>query len=209
MLAFITYSVTSHKLEPASVFSSLALFNALRLPLNLLPLVIAATIDAWVSIGRIQEYLLAEEMEDVVTHDPTRDAAVEVSGASFTWEEASPEEKRAEDDKSKGERKAEKAERKRQKKQGVQEASRPGTAQEVSATATPREVFTLDSIELSINRDEFIAVVGSVGCGKSSLLAALAGDMRKTSGSVTMSAQLAFCPQVNLPIYFSRLGCLC
>ena len=52
MLAFITYSLTSHSLNPAHVFSSLALFNSLRMPLNLLPLVIGQVVDAWVSYSR-------------------------------------------------------------------------------------------------------------------------------------------------------------
>ena len=46
MLAFITYSVTNHTANPARIFSSLALFNALRMPLNLLPLVIGQVTDA-------------------------------------------------------------------------------------------------------------------------------------------------------------------
>lgn len=50
MLAFITYSLTDNNLDPATIFSSLALFNALRLPMNMLPMVIAQVIDAWVSL---------------------------------------------------------------------------------------------------------------------------------------------------------------
>lgn len=34
MLSFITYALTSHNLSPAPIFSSLALFNGLRMPLN-------------------------------------------------------------------------------------------------------------------------------------------------------------------------------
>ena len=36
VLAFITYSATGHSLNPANIFSSLALFNLLRLPLMML-----------------------------------------------------------------------------------------------------------------------------------------------------------------------------
>lgn len=52
MLSFITYSLSKHALDPAPIFSSLALFNSLRMPLNLLPLVIGQVTDAWASIGR-------------------------------------------------------------------------------------------------------------------------------------------------------------
>ena len=36
VLAFITYSATGHTLEPGVIFTSLTLFNLLRLPLMLL-----------------------------------------------------------------------------------------------------------------------------------------------------------------------------
>ncbi|KAG0126624.1 P-loop containing nucleoside triphosphate hydrolase protein [Tuber indicum] len=122
MLAFITYSLTDNHLNPASVFSSLALFNVLRLPLNLLPVVIAQTIDAWVSIQRMQEYLLAEELRDETAKE------------------------RHDSDKTKA-------------------------------------------------GSELVAIVGSIGSGKSSLLAALAGDMRKTSGNIKRGPRVAYCPQ--------------
>ncbi len=64
LLLFITYSLSNHGLATAPVFSSLALFNGLRMPLNLLPLVIGQITDAWSSISRIQEFLLSEERED-------------------------------------------------------------------------------------------------------------------------------------------------
>jgi ABC-type multidrug transport system fused ATPase/permease subunit len=55
--------------------------------------------------------------------------------------------------------------------------------------------FQIRNIDLSIGRNELVAVIGSVGSGKSSLLGALAGDMRRTSGSVTFGSTRAFCPQ--------------
>jgi len=70
MLSFITYSLTNHNLAPAAVFSSLALFNGLRMPLNMLPLVIGQVTDAMSSVARIQEFLIAEEREDEAIHKP-------------------------------------------------------------------------------------------------------------------------------------------
>lgn len=60
---------------------------------------------------------------------------------------------------------------------------------------TLSEPFNLPSLTLTAGRSELIGVIGSVGSGKTSLLAALAGDMRKISGSVTFGASRAFCPQ--------------
>nr|KMM69243.1 ABC metal ion transporter [Coccidioides posadasii RMSCC 3488] len=189
MLAFITYALTNHELTPAPIFSSLALFNTLRLPLNMLPLVIGQVTDAWTAICRIQEFLLAEEQKDDIKWDKTMANALELEDASFTWERlpTDPDE-------------SEKANRKGGKKgkyhsKGPQlplEESGQGTD---SGTKSPSEPFKLSDLNFTAGRNELLAVIGTVGSGKTSLLAALAGDMRLTGGEVTMGASRAFCPQ--------------
>ncbi|KAI9884586.1 MAG: hypothetical protein M1823_003635 [Watsoniomyces obsoletus] len=197
MLAFITYALTSHDLTPARIFSSLALFNALRLPLNLLPLVIGQVTDGWSSICRIQEYLLAEEMKDEFTWEMEGKTAVKVIDADFTWERTAtqdPDQQSLEKPRGKKVRwHTKKAEKEAEK---MHEAGHDGKASEDDASSRSEETpFSLKSLNIDIGRDELIAVIGSVGSGKSSLLAALAGDMRKTRGEVTMGASRAFCPQ--------------
>lgn len=182
MLAFITYSLTHKDLDAATVFSSLALFNALRFPLNLLPMVAAQTIDAWVSIGRLQEYLLAEEITDRVIYQEDMEPAVLVKDGNFTWERPPPEE----------EKKKKKTSRKQRRLDALEEKSQPTP---ITGSSTPLTPFQLEAINLAVGRHELLAVVGSVGSGKSSLLAALAGGMRATGGSVTMSSKIAYCPQ--------------
>lgn len=55
--------------------------------------------------------------------------------------------------------------------------------------------FALRNINLTLYRGELIAVVGSIGSGKTSLIAALTGDMEMTSGKVTWGTSYAVCPQ--------------
>src|SRR5271170_5179918 len=86
ILAFVTYSLTGNALNPANVFSSLTLFNLLRMPLMFLPVVFAASTDAWVSIGRMESLLLAGELEDAVDIDYDAKYAVEVDKGRFVWE---------------------------------------------------------------------------------------------------------------------------
>lgn len=193
MLSFITYSLSKHPLNPAPIFSSLALFNALRLPLSLLPLIIGQVVDGWASIGRIQDFLLAEEQEDDFVWDLESKNALCIDHADFTWERTVTQ---MSDKVGNSDKKA-LAQAKQSEKSTVK-SSGPGTsATEAggSGVGTLAEPFKLHDLNFSIKRNELIAVIGGVGSGKSSLLAALAGDMRRTSGSVTMGGSRAFCPQ--------------
>ena len=186
MLSFITYSLSKHPLNPAPIFSSLALFNSLRMPLNLLPTIIGQVIDAWASMKRMQDYLLAEEQADDFTWDKEGQSAVRLDHASFTWERT------AAQDAAKNPQ-ADKKTPKHEKRVSGKSGSNEGA--DTGSTLTEVEPFKVHDVSFSIGRNELVAIIGGVGSGKSSLLAALAGDMRKTSGEVTMGASRAFCPQ--------------
>lgn len=189
MLAFITYSLTNHGLAPAEIFSSLALFNGLRIPLNLLPLVLGQVIDAWSSLQRIEQFLLEEEQEEDVILKPEGEHAIELVKSSFTWEKTPP--KEADKGAAAGKNKKDS-----KKAQAPKPTAQPATTEDSASTLVEeREPFKLQDLNLQAGRNELIAVIGTVGSGKSSLLAALAGDMRKTEGDVVFGASRAFCPQ--------------
>lgn len=194
MLTFITYSLTDNNLDPALIFSSLALFNALRLPLNLLPLVISQVVDALSSVRRIQDFLLTEDIREDIVFDPKLNDAVVVKDASFTWERTPSRDAEADGNASKEPKVT-------SDKNGAGNGLAENAAQnsknisETSSTTTDKVPFSIQNINITIGRRELIAIIGTVGSGKSSLLAALAGDMRKTSGEITIGASRAFCPQ--------------
>ncbi|KAF2134156.1 ABC multidrug transporter-like protein [Dothidotthia symphoricarpi CBS 119687] len=191
MISFITYSQVHPNLDPARIFSSLALFNSMRIPLNFLPLVIGQVIDANASINRLQEFFLAEEAEESTVWDYNAKDAVVIQDADFTWERHPSHE--AEDSPGKGPpgKKPTKKEKKEKKAQGAITPSPDANEKPVEE----EEPFSMKGLNLTFGRDELVAIIGSVGSGKSSLLAALAGDMRKTNGEVTIGASRAFCPQ--------------
>ncbi|KAH8700278.1 putative ABC multidrug transporter [Talaromyces proteolyticus] len=176
MLSFITYSLSQHILTPAPIFSSLALFNSLRMPLNLLPQVLGQVTDAWTGLMRIQEFLLAEEIKDDIEWDDSMTDAISLEKASFTWERT-PNNDKGKDSKTKG------IERKRES---------PVISEKSDTEAEP---FKIKDLNFSVKRNELLAVIGTVGSGKTSLLAALAGDMRLTDGSIRLGASRAYCPQ--------------
>ena len=192
MLSFVTYAYSNPALDPAPIFSSLALFNSIRLPLLLLPLVVGQVVDAWASIGRIQDFLSAEEQNDDFIWDMKSKTALSMDHADFTWERTvtqnSTEPKLRDKKPPQGDKEMdEKAVNKTKPTSSLEELDRTGSHKHVP--------FQLHNMNFSIGRDELVAVIGGVGSGKSSLLAALAGDMRRTGGAVTMGASRAFCPQ--------------
>ncbi|EQB43782.1 ABC transporter [Colletotrichum gloeosporioides Cg-14] len=195
MLSFITYAKTNNALNPAEVFSSLALFNGLRIPLNLLPLVLGQVVDAWSSLKRIQEFLLAEEQEEEVVYKPEGENALEMHNGGFTWERT-PTQESEKTVGGKGGKKAPAQPAAAKKTEEPVISSGDSTGDGASTLVEEeREPFKLQDLNFEIKRDELVAVIGSVGSGKTSLLAALAGDMRKTSGEVVLGASRAFCPQ--------------
>lgn len=67
------------------------------------------------------------------------------------------------------------------------------------------EVRALDGINLSINKGEFIAIVGTSGSGKSTLLHMLGGLDKLTSGSIIVDGnELANMSEENLTIFRRR-----
>jgi ATP-binding cassette, subfamily C (CFTR/MRP), member 1 len=194
MITFVVFSVTNHALNPAAVFSSLALFNNLRAPLNFLPLVLGQVIDAISSIRRIQEFLLTDDAKEEFEWNSESEDAIETLDASFTWEQTSgrPDERPTNammpsgGHPFSGPPPDEKAKKKRKKK---------GDTASIKEPIKEEEPYQIRNINMSIGRDELVAIIGSVGSGKSSLLSALAGDMRKTGGKVKIGATRAFCPQ--------------
>lgn len=173
MLSFITYSLSGHALTPSRIFSSVALFNGLRNPLNLLPQVISQVTDAWTAIHRIQDFLQEEERREDVKFDEGIDQAIRLNNVSFTWETVSSEGQGGNTQRPLSEP---------QKSQARDEKGEP-------------EPFKLENLTLSVKPNELIAVIGSVGSGKSSLLSALAGEMRLTAGEARIRSSTAFCPQ--------------
>jgi ABC-type transport system involved in cytochrome bd biosynthesis fused ATPase/permease subunit len=55
--------------------------------------------------------------------------------------------------------------------------------------------FQLKNLTMRIERGKLVAIVGRVGSGKSSLLQAIIGEMRRLSGNVSFGGRIAYCPQ--------------
>lgn len=162
--------------------------------------------DAYNAFGRIQEVFEAESMPEEQTRDAGLKNALELDGASFTWDAPPPE---PEGGKGKGKGKGKAAKDQKKSKNG----KKPETA--VRATDSPasgsvpgssrasasheqdktEKVFKFQKTDLKISRGRVVAIVGPVGSGKSSFLQGLIGEMRKESGSVKFGGSVSYCPQ--------------
>ncbi len=184
MLAFITYSLTGHFLNPASVFSSLALFNQMRMPLIILPFVLSTLLDAAQSLRRIEQFLLSEDSTDTTIQLEHGDFAVDLQDASFTWEQSErpdpdepllindidpmgPTGKRGKAKNAEAAAKTTAKGKKKDTKSGIETPPEPGNER------LDRPPFTINHINLQVGSSELIAIIGEVGSGKSSLLSAI------------------------------------
>ncbi|XP_032125530.1 multidrug resistance-associated protein 1 isoform X3 [Sapajus apella] len=152
LCTFAVYVTVEEKniLDAQKAFVSLALFNILRFPLNILPMVISSIVQASVSLKRLRIFLSHEELEpDSIERLPVKNGggtnSITVRNATFTWARSEPP--------------------------------------------------TLNGITFSIPEGALVAVVGQVGCGKSSLLSALLAEMEKVEGHVAIKGSLAYVPQ--------------
>ncbi|KAB5588814.1 Metal resistance protein YCF1 [Ceratobasidium theobromae] len=54
---------------------------------------------------------------------------------------------------------------------------------------------TLQHVDLTVRKGELVGVLGRVGCGKTSLLSAVVGEMIREEGSVKVNGKIAYAPQ--------------
>jgi NitT/TauT family transport system ATP-binding protein len=72
------------------------------------------------------------------------------------------------------------------------------------AFGSEREFVALSSVDLEIFDGEFIALVGTSGCGKTTILNLVAGLLEATSGDVWVDGQPSFCPNLDIGYMFAR-----
>lgn len=200
MVTLSVYAALGNVLSPTKVFTALALFNQLRFPLIFFPMLLNSLAEGKLSLKRLTEFLLSEEIENYVetpvkgsdsststssrstsssgssgdmshnfsvveepyvnlidahTHTSSisasasnmKDVAIAIRNSTFSW---TP----------------------RSSSAGTTTATTTSSSSSANAKRG-----NLKNIDLVIRKGEFLAVVGPVGSGKSSLISALLGDM--------------------------------
>ena len=214
LVSLVTFAVyvlsdENNVLDAQKAFTSLALFNILRFPMSMLPMMITSAVQASVSIKRINKFMRSEELNPEAvgkSEDTKAGNAITVKGASFDWGEK-PTEKTDEIEKDKKNKKTPAKNGAVNGTNGKVKSDAEGHNDEegeeetslINGTSTvtkqKAEPFSLKNIDLSIGTGSLVAVVGTVGSGKSSLLSALLGEMEKGEGSVEVCGRVAYVSQ--------------
>ncbi|XP_037256527.1 ATP-binding cassette sub-family C member 2 isoform X3 [Falco biarmicus] len=75
-------------LDAQKAFTAISLFNVLRFPMAMLPLVLSSLVQTNVSTERLERYLGGEDLKtSAIHHNPIAGSAVRFSEATFAWEQ--------------------------------------------------------------------------------------------------------------------------
>lgn len=182
------------------------------MPLMFLPMVIGAFVDGQVSLNRIQEMFLADELEKLPEVNYDAKDAILIDNGDFLWQSASPSHlnaaKNGKEPNNKGKmtglkRKLQKLGKKsKPAKENFKDSmsdettvAAPGEKGQEKGNADYEPAPFLRNINVRVPHGSLVAVVGAVGSGKSSLLNALVGEMKQTKGNIVFGGNVGYCPQ--------------
>lgn len=208
LASFATYIFLGNELDVANALTSLALFDILRFPLFMLPQVINNLVEASVSFARVREFLLSDEHE-AVSSGSLKEEEICVRDGSFVYESKKPkidlsagltEEKRNflwEIDLLKAQLHAAEEQLKTVAADSTEEQNSEGFEESElnSNESNVQDLLALKRINFSCAKGSLVAVVGEVGCGKSSLVNCILGELKRVAGSVSVKGKTAYFPQ--------------
>ncbi|XP_076314216.1 LOW QUALITY PROTEIN: ATP-binding cassette sub-family C member 10-like [Tachypleus tridentatus] len=159
VLTFSTYVVMGNQLTAAKVFTSVALFNMLIMPLNAFPWVLNGLMEAWVSLNRVQKFLQTQDLhlDEYYTDSGVSDSKIVVENGCFSWVSLDT------------------------SKHSSHETLKSFAG---SSSYEHENQFILGPVDLKVKKGHLIGVIGKVGSGKSSLLSALVADLVCKKGYV-------------------------
>ena len=192
-------------IDAATLFTALSAFGSLRFPLIILPMTLSSLAQAKVSARRIDEFLkLPEIRKDALTRMKEAPHLIEFKNASFFWGDPSSEvaveaaQKLVDDAAQKVKDKAEALQpvqkgssKKLTKAQSRKLASDKALIKgEAASTRRVETHHVLHNVSLHVDKGERVGVIGSVGCGKSSLINAILGELYNDGGEVVVQQDM-------------------
>eukprot|EP00177_Eucheuma_denticulatum_P007234 GFKZ01013162.1.p1 GENE.GFKZ01013162.1~~GFKZ01013162.1.p1 ORF type:complete len:1384 (+),score=212.46 GFKZ01013162.1:285-4436(+) len=222
VIAVITFAfytgVFRQELEPARIFTGLALLNQLRAPVMMLPLTANTFIDARIGLKRIERFLRLEDTDNYSRDTPSKhsqkvdeegsgnrtswsdstdneSASITITGGEFQWGSIAPPEEES-SEKKKGFVSKCLPRKKRPQSTAGHNAGKNGRSSESDGHSEGDDRSSvLQDINVNMQEGELTAIVGRVGSGKSSLIHAILGEMKKVKGHVSLSGSVAYVAQ--------------
>ncbi|XP_043928932.1 ATP-binding cassette sub-family C member 4 isoform X2 [Protopterus annectens] len=149
-VTFMTYTLLGNPIEASRVFVAVSLYGAVRLTVTLFfPSAIESASEAKISIRRIKNFLLLEEIKTPTNKlqcNENMGPFVQLQNVTCTWNKM-------------------------------------------------YDIPTLKDISFTVRPGDLLAVIGSVGAGKSSLLSAVLGEIASSDGIVNVSGKVAYAAQ--------------
>ncbi|KAH7920819.1 P-loop containing nucleoside triphosphate hydrolase protein [Leucogyrophana mollusca] len=181
-ISFFTYVYQGKELTVAIAFTSIALFDMIRRPLNVIPSFIVQVLQTGVAMKRIETYLNEDEVTAQVsslkrapapTDSNAADQGLAIENGTFKWNEVL-EEKKTKDGNAK-----------------ATTNTSDETAVDFESVTAVSEVedhrFELRDISVRFPEGELSVITGPTASGKTALLMALLGEMTIMSGKLVMS----------------------
>lgn len=191
VVTFVVYAAAGNTLSPAIVFTAMSYFALLRFPLTFLPAQISAVAEARVSIQRLNDFLLADE---VVRREMgrERDYPIIIQNGQYSWHSINWDHHTKKAEISFGERV------KRLFKRNYSNVTDEPKAAELEPQVEEKDdkgKGLLKDLNVKIPRGKLTCVVGGVGSGKSSFLQAIIGEMKQTIGETIVSGTVSYTTQ--------------
>ncbi|KAF5919732.1 hypothetical protein HPG69_000333 [Diceros bicornis minor] len=189
VLTFACHILLRRKLTAPVAFSVIAMFNVMKFSIAILPFSVRAAAEANVSLRRMKKILINKSPPSYITQPEDPDTVLLLANATLTWEQEAS-------------RKSDLKKTQNQKKhflwrQRPEAYSLGPPAQEVTGpeeqSGSPKSV--LHNISFAVRKGKVMGICGNVGSGKSSLIAALLGQMQLQQGTVAINGTLAYVSQ--------------
>eukprot|EP01029_Cantina_marsupialis_P002874 TRINITY_DN1275_c0_g1_i6.p1 TRINITY_DN1275_c0_g1~~TRINITY_DN1275_c0_g1_i6.p1 ORF type:complete len:1329 (+),score=532.89 TRINITY_DN1275_c0_g1_i6:101-4087(+) len=187
LLTFTIHASFGGEMKVSTIFTAIAIFNRIRFPISMISTVITNVTEAHVSMNRIANYLIsADNNKDSSTKNSmsNKEPSITIKDGSFTWNsDVIDMEKKGGSIKGNV----------KDKKKNIEEASL--ASHKLENVAPLNTDFSFKNLNFKANQNELVAVVGAVGCGKSSLISAILGEMSREAGELNISGSIAYVPQ--------------
>uniref|UniRef100_A0AAQ5Y6Q9 ATP-binding cassette, sub-family C (CFTR/MRP), member 12 n=1 Tax=Amphiprion ocellaris TaxID=80972 RepID=A0AAQ5Y6Q9_AMPOC len=174
VLTFLVHTLVGLPLNTSNAFTTIAIFNAMRYCLALMPMCAKALAEAAVSIARLQKILLIQNPELYLMRKKDSDSAIVMKNATLSWTKPGSQ-----------------PDPPHSSANGVREQTVDVKCENGETESLP----TLRNISFTLPKGHLLGVCGNVGSGKSSLISSILEQIHLLQGSVVADGTFAYVSQ--------------